>query len=820
MNNKTKIIGLSSALIFLSIFIFVLFYPAANPHYSIAPKISKDSIITLTKNTLHKLNIGNENYIVELKLKSNSSLVSETQQKFGLKKGNELLRNKVSAYFWEIKIDDSNTHLKLMSNNEDKIAKAIIGKLNLKYDLSGNLISLDSQIPDTLILPSIPFESAYKIAENFLNEFTSYNNLQLDTISIKNQTKNNKSITYSINSDGSKSETTNQPDTRTDYKFSVTTLNKVLNNKALITVGVTGNLISLFKVEETIPEKYVVDDSIVVKITTVIIYAVLIIVLIFLAFKRYRAYEIGFKLSTVIGVLVGLGVIFDVIISTEIYSWEILLPIIFGFLFAAAGVAICWAVSESLTREIWKDKLVSIDLLYNGYFFHSKIGKSLLRGLSFGFGLLALWLILTTLISNVFAITIIPSLNDSSVYNNSYHTLCAVIKSFNHILFPSMIIFLFLGTIARSRIKNNSAIIVIIGFIWGLIMPGEIDPIYIGIPLQIIIGIVSAYIFFKYDYLTIFISLFVFYMLYIEISLFYVPVEINSYSNYIFAAILFTAYMFSIAAIYSTKKVKDFDLITPAFAKHISERQRMQSELQVARDVQMSFLPQKSPSFEGIDISAKCIPAYEVGGDYYDFINISEKRFGIAIGDVSGKGTKAAFYMTLTKGFLKATSRFYVSPAAILSNMNNMFYENVERGSFISMIYADVDLQNKQLIMARAGHNPLIGRKTSSGIVENYKPGGIALGLEKGEIFGKTIKEKVITFNQGDVFVFYTDGITEAENNKKEEYGEDRLLEIIKNSDDLCSKDIMELILADVHKFTGKTPQHDDMTLIVLKIEG
>src|SRR5690606_4425591 len=145
---------------------------------------------------------------------------------------------------------------------------------------------------------------------------------------------------------------------------------------------------------------------------------------------------------------------------------------------------------------------------------------------------------------------------------------------------------------------------------------------------------------------------------------------------------------------------------TPAFAKNITERQRLQRELEIARDVQMSFLPKSTPDFSGLDIASQCIPAHEVGGDYYDFVKLDKNRLGIIIGDVSGKGTEAAFYMTLTKGFLKALSRSSDSPAAVLSNMNELFYENVERGTFISMIYGIFDIEKNALKLARAGHNP------------------------------------------------------------------------------------------------------------------
>ena len=122
----------------------------------------------------------------------------------------------------------------------------------------------------------------------------------------------------------------------------------------------------------------------------------------------------------------------------------------------------------------------------------------------------------------------------------------------------------------------------------------------------------------------------------------------------------------------------------------------------------MSFLPKENPILKGIDIASICIPAFEVGGDYYDFIRLGKNKLGIIIGDVSGKGTQAAFYMTLTKGFLKAIAKHTDSPAEVLTKMNELFYENVERGRFISMIYAVVDLENKLIRIARAGHNPVI----------------------------------------------------------------------------------------------------------------
>jgi serine phosphatase RsbU (regulator of sigma subunit) len=269
--------------------------------------------------------------------------------------------------------------------------------------------------------------------------------------------------------------------------------------------------------------------------------------------------------------------------------------------------------------------------------------------------------------------------------------------------------------------------------------------------------------------------------------------------------------------IFRKNSFNDYDSITPKFVENITERQRLKKELDVARHVQMSFLPRVNPKLEGIEIASTCIPAFEVGGDYYDFIHLGKNKLGIIIGDVSGKGTQAAFYMTLTKGFLKAIAKLTDSPSEVLTKMNELFYENVERGRFISMIYAIIDLENKSLKIARAGHNPVIYHN-KSGNVSLISPTGLALGLDKGDLFSKVISEFIEEIKPGKTFVFYTDGFTEAVNKKGEEYGFDRMVDIIKAWNLYSAEVIKEKMIADLNNFIGNAPQHDDMTMVILKI--
>ena len=131
---------------------------------------------------------------------------------------------------------------------------------------------------------------------------------------------------------------------------------------------------------------------------------------------------------------------------------------------------------------------------------------------------------------------------------------------------------------------------------------------------------------------------------------------------------------------------------TPSHIKRISERERMAKELEIARNVQMSLLPKENPHIVGFDIAGICIPAFEVGGDYYDFVDLGKTKIGIAIGDVSGKGVPAAIYMTLTKGILQSHAEENVSPKVVLSKVNRLMYKTIEKNSFVSMFKSAIIL--------------------------------------------------------------------------------------------------------------------------------
>jgi serine phosphatase RsbU (regulator of sigma subunit) len=254
----------------------------------------------------------------------------------------------------------------------------------------------------------------------------------------------------------------------------------------------------------------------------------------------------------------------------------------------------------------------------------------------------------------------------------------------------------------------------------------------------------------------------------------------------------------------------------------MAEKKRLEEELRIARDIQMSLLPQGPVRMPGLDLTAHCSPAREVGGDYYDFLPIDEHRIGLLIADVSGKGTSAALYMAEMKGLMLSLSQIHRSPRDLLIAANRIIAGNLDSRSFITMTYAVVDLERRVITYARAGHTPLI-HLPARGPARRARvlvPDGMVLGLklDGGERFAAVLEEVTLPLEPGDLFVLFTDGISEAMNAAEDLFGEGRLSALIEEHGDLPFDELRERILREVRAFTGDPGPHDDMTLILVKV--
>jgi phosphoserine phosphatase RsbU/P len=256
-----------------------------------------------------------------------------------------------------------------------------------------------------------------------------------------------------------------------------------------------------------------------------------------------------------------------------------------------------------------------------------------------------------------------------------------------------------------------------------------------------------------------------------------------------------------------------------------AEKKRLDEELRIARQIQMSLLPRGPLDVPGLAVTALCVPAREVGGDYYDFFPLSDDKLGVLIADVSGKGTSAALYMAELKGLVLSLSQIYQSPRQLLLEVNRIISANLDSRSFITMTYGVLDLAGRTMTYARAGHTPLIHMHSGRGDgtrVQILVPSGMVLGLRipgAEDKFSELLEEDRLQLETGDVIVLYTDGITEAMNLNQDLFGDARLSQIVEEHGHLESGELRERILREIEAFVGTADQHDDMTMILLKIE-
>jgi serine phosphatase RsbU (regulator of sigma subunit) len=260
------------------------------------------------------------------------------------------------------------------------------------------------------------------------------------------------------------------------------------------------------------------------------------------------------------------------------------------------------------------------------------------------------------------------------------------------------------------------------------------------------------------------------------------------------------------------------DLLRQKAQKDLLER-----ELAIARDIQMSLLPQEPLDGGGVLFSGYCEPARAVGGDYYDFWRIDEHRYGVLMADVAGKGTFAALYMAELKGIVHSLSPSHSSPRQLLVNANRIISRHLNVRSFITMTYGVVDLRSRMLTFARAGHCPLIrlpGPEAASREPELLAPDGMVLGLrmDEGQLFEGLLVECTRPLTAGDVFLLYTDGVTETMNAAGDFFGESRLCALAREFADRPFSELRDRLMTAVMDFSGSTEQQDDMTFLVVKV--
>ncbi|MCX5666959.1 MAG: CHASE2 domain-containing protein [Candidatus Omnitrophica bacterium] len=250
------------------------------------------------------------------------------------------------------------------------------------------------------------------------------------------------------------------------------------------------------------------------------------------------------------------------------------------------------------------------------------------------------------------------------------------------------------------------------------------------------------------------------------------------------------------------------------YAAEWKKRLFLENELIIARTIQESFLPKELPHYSGIGIAAVMFTARQVGGDLYDFIEFGPDRLGVMIGDVSGKGVPASLFMAMVTGKFEFFATPGSKPEDALLNLNTALTQKFSTNLFVTVYYAIFDFRDRTVSYASGGHLPTAYTGPGKGLKFLDVDVGLPLGLMEGPYTGNTVK-----FDKDDLFVFYTDGITEAMNEKSEMYGKERLAALIESKKGLSPDDLLSAIEKDVRSFEPKAKQHDDITLIIIKIK-
>ena len=695
-------------------------------------------------------------------------------------------------------------------------------RFNVWISPNGRILGFQRFLPDTLKMASLNEEEARVLAESYLSKKTYLN--------LADFTLQNSFATNRVN--------------RSDYRFTWEKKADFTECKYDLNVTVQGNQIGSYEYLFNLPEEVqtLMSNEFTKGTFFYLIQALFLLVIFVYALvmflKKYHDGEIWMRMGVLLFLIYFvLGLIQNInelpvtgsgtgIGSMSIVNVQIIMffvGVLLVNVFLGTLLLTSWAVGESYARRLWPDKMIAIDSILNKKLFTLKTGQSMLHGGAVGFVIAVVYLTTFNMLTGKGSDLVQVSLGWSDVFPYYIPVVSVILNVILFSLLFEIVFRFFIINIAYQRWHNKwlaigiSAVVSIIGYSLFSAYP-NISSYPLNILFSLICGVFFGWLYFKYDLLTVIAAQAAANLVFYALPLFATTADWHIVSGNV---LILLAIIPIGQIIYSFYRKQEFHLENfgvPGHVKRISERERMQKELEIARNVQVGLLPKTSPQLKGFDISGTCLPAKEVGGDYFDFVTLSPSKLGIAVGDVSGKGVPAAIYMTLTKGILQSHAEENISPKMVLTKVNKLLYRTIEKNSFVSMFYAILDTDTKKLTYARAGHNPGIVVSQSDGNSTLLSSEGIALGLEEGTVFERTLQENVMEVHSGDTLVFYTDGIVEAMNEKLNEFGEDKFLQIISENRNLTSNQMIDLILKEIKEFASNYPQNDDITLVVIKV--
>ena len=794
----------------ISAAVFVYLLPSYSPLYSFDSRLSRSQVQQISKEVASQIGfVMPGNLMEDTRFSTDDMTMTFLQSRVGTKRANSLIRgDSISINQWTVTWFDGSQQT--MESERFRTA----------FSQTGNLMSYKISIPDSTGGKYLQEQEARDILDS------SWSARRLNVV-----TGTNLSNWILKTSDPIRLER------RQDWTF--TFIPKDANAFGLTehaSIRISGNQIISYEKSYQVPSEF--SDSYNARSTPYVFLSFSSWVIIFVLFaigmiiflKRYNEGEAGIgsslQVSSTYYIMAALSIVLNfpgisrgvqIGVLNLFYQSIVVMAALLLLWVPLEGILAfsAWGIGESSARAQWPDKLFTFDAASHLRFFNEKVGFSLLRGFAYAGVLLGVYAVAHPLFH------LLPvDVGVGQSLDSYLPAIQAIADSIATALFcETLYRFGVLSYFGKRRIAAG-AIVSAILFIPSLfyVFPYGAYQISSYIPLSLAFSAAMIFLFLRYDFLTVLTASILFNLAHSLIPIFGSVAPFFEMNSVIAVSLIILPIVVSFIALW---KKQHFELTVDLMPKHIrliSERERMARELEIAKNVQVNLLPRSSPSISNFEFGGICIPALEVGGDYYDFVQMKDGLIGATIADVSGKGLPAAIYMTLTKGALQAYGAEEASPRKVLSRINSIVYRSVARGIFISMIYAVIDTNTRKVRFARAGHNPLVYFSTEKKDARLLSPSGIALGLDNGDKFAANLDEMEISLMPGDSLIFYTDGFSEAMDPKSNEFGEDRLVKLIESTRELPAKEMLTKIESEVRRFAGGAPQHDDMTMVVVKV--
>jgi phosphoserine phosphatase RsbU/P len=731
------------------------------------------------------------------------------QHRVGMDRANEIIRSdSIPAHHWYVSwYDGAQTRSQSTESYQ------------VWMSLAGRVLGFEHVINDSIAIPSLSPEEAKALAEQFL--LSQQVNLARYQLKTSSDTKLGG---------------------RTDYRF-VWSRGDTLGEQELW-LRVQGNAVGGYRATFVTPgafQRGFADTF--TKMTFVVTgsFAALFLLFFFIVIlflKKYHEGEVGTRTAALVFIglfaasvvaaanhypVIGGDTFIGDLNKANVRLIMFAMDIFIVQVFFSVMVFASWSVGESSSRSSWPKKLTAVDSTLFRRFFTVDVGEGILRGYAWGLGLLGFFAVVLYGLTRYAGVTLLPT-EVSGIPEAYIPAVQPILVGFTGAVTCEIIYRLFFVSFLREWLKKPWLAVLGAAVIWTVtayalwsVPFGHPRPGYtLGFILAF--GLIFGYLFLRYDLITTIMANFVVISLNAAMPLFSSEGASFRPVHWEILGLLAVPLVVAILGLIKKERFEFTPEIMPEHIKRISERERMAKELEIARTVQMSLLPKSNPVTDGYDIAGVCIPAFEVGGDYYDFVSLGGSKIGIAIGDVSGKGVPAAIYMTLTKGILQSHAEDNISPKVVLSKVNSLMYRTIERNSFVSMFYAVLDQRQHTIRFARAGQCPVILTQHADTEGSFLTPRGMALGLERGKVFDSVLEEQEVQLRSGEVLVFYTDGFTEAMNRKQDEFGEKRLVEAVARYRTKPAAEMIHCLCEEVRAFVGDMTQHDDMTMIVVKV--